>query len=97
MKRSAQRIVLVSLIAVGALVALYPRVPVPAPLFGTPRRLQQRPLMRTPMPAGPRMPTFAPPAGSTEPMPVAPPVPGSVREPAPSLHVGPRPLPPERR
>jgi len=89
MGRSAQRIVLMSLIAVGTLVALYPRVPAPAPLFSVAGRTQGSvPLQPQ---AGPHMPTFAPAPGRTERMPVVPPVrptePGD-RTPGRALHPG---------
>ena len=89
MRRPTQRIVLVSLIAVAALVALYPRVPAPPPLFPK-APAPARPAPTTPVPTplpppgpildGPKMPTYRPPAGSMERMPVAGSTPMGPRE-----------------
>ena len=78
MRQLTERLVLLSLIAIAALVALYPRVPAPAPLFrARPQRLE--PAAPTPRLDPPRMPMYDPPSGSVERMPVAaPPGPGRI-------------------
>ena len=77
MRQRTERLVLLSLIAIAALVALYPRVPAPAPLFrARPQRFEAA--APTPRLDGPRMPTYYPPRGGMERMPVAP-VPGPGR------------------
>jgi hypothetical protein len=93
MRQLTERIVLLSLIALAALVVLYPRVPAPAPLFrARPRRGEAAP--PAPRLDGPRMPTYRPPGGSMERMPIAaPPGPGHIEvvpQPAkPIPHPGP--------
>jgi hypothetical protein len=83
MRRLTGRILLVSLIAVGALVALYPRVPAPSslvrvsPVPAPHRAAGPAPVIVEPVPAGPRMPTYRPPAGTMERMPVAGPMPSN--------------------
>ena len=83
MRPPTQRVLLVSLIAVAVLVALYPRVPAPGPLVRVvpappPHRpAAPAPVIVEPVPAGPRMPTYRPPAGSMERMPGSGPTPYS--------------------
>ena len=75
MRPPTQRILLVSLIAVAALIALYPRVPAPGPFIRVApaphRPAAPAPVIVEPVPTGPRMPTYRPPAGSMERMPGA--------------------------
>src|SRR5689334_18728566 len=86
MRRAKQRIALVSLIAIAILLALYPRVPAPPPLFprepsaARPAPLRPEPPPPAPAPVGPRMPTYRPPEGSTERMPVVGRTPGTPGE-----------------